>query len=50
MISDTNFSSETQAASVLNEVNEIPYASLRGLIEAFTEAPGTISSGFQNFM
>ncbi|NAS25439.1 hypothetical protein GT755_27620 [Herbidospora sp. NEAU-GS84] len=50
MISDNVNSAKTQPSPILNEIDEIPYAALRGQNEAFIEVPGTVSSGFQNFM
>lgn len=35
---------------LLNAASEVPYATLRGLLEHFVEAPATTSSGFQNFI
>lgn len=34
----------------LNSISQVPYASLRGLLEHFVEQPATTSSGFQNFI
>ncbi|GAB1822951.1 hypothetical protein [Herbidospora sp. RD11066] len=50
MISDDNFPAENQAASALDDINQIAYAPLRGVLDMFVEAPGPASSGFQNFI
>ncbi|WP_157555543.1 hypothetical protein [Herbidospora yilanensis] len=35
---------------LLNSIGEVPYSTLRGLLEHFVEQPATTSSGFQNFI
>ncbi|GAA0993866.1 hypothetical protein GCM10009555_085280 [Acrocarpospora macrocephala] len=47
---DTERHSPGNEQALLNSIDDLPYATLRGLLEYFVEQPTTTSSGFTNFI